>query len=41
MQRASKNIIKKYTNWGDVFASAKPMEFNAFNSQDQPEKRSL
>ncbi|WP_281541214.1 MBL fold metallo-hydrolase [Maribacter aestuarii] len=24
--------MKKYTNWREVFASAKPMEFNAFNT---------
>jgi hypothetical protein len=32
MQKPSKNSIKKYTNWEEVFASAKPMEFNAFNT---------
>ncbi len=24
--------MKKYTNWGEVFASAKPLEFNTFNT---------
>ncbi|MBT8307503.1 MAG: hypothetical protein KJN85_11250 [Maribacter sp.] len=32
MQKSSKNSIKKYTNWEEVFASAKPMEFKAFNN---------
>ncbi len=32
MQNLSKNIIKKYNNWGEVFAAAMPMTFNAFNT---------
>lgn len=32
MQKSSKNSIKKYPNWKEVFAFAKPMKFNAFNT---------
>jgi len=32
MQKSSKNIIIKYNNWEAIFASAKRMEFNAFNT---------
>ncbi len=32
MQKSSKNSIEKYPNWEVVFAFAKPMKFNAFNS---------
>jgi glyoxylase-like metal-dependent hydrolase (beta-lactamase superfamily II) len=32
MQIASKNNIIKYTDWEAVFAAARPMKFNAFNT---------
>jgi len=32
MQESSQNIIKKYNDWEEVFAFAKPMKFNAFNT---------
>ena len=32
MQKSSKNIKIKYNNWEEVFASAKPMTFHAFNT---------
>lgn len=32
MQKSSKKIIKKYNNWEEIFASAKPMKFNTFNT---------
>lgn len=31
MQKSSKNIIKKYNDWGEVFAYAEPMKLHAFN----------
>ncbi len=32
MQNSLKNIRLKYNNWGEVFSSAIPMKFNAFNT---------